>query len=96
MKFPLGAVAVVFVVFVGGAVAQAQSCAPPPAGLIAWWPGDGNAQDIVGSNDGTLVNGATFAPESWAKRLAWMESMISSIWETTTTSYLRTEKGQKQ
>jgi hypothetical protein len=34
-------------------------CVAPPAGLIAWWPGDGNAYDIVGANDGTLENGAT-------------------------------------
>ena len=32
----------------------------PPAGMVAWWPGDGNAQDIVGNNDGTLVGGATY------------------------------------
>ena len=29
--------------------------------MIGWWPGDGNANDIMGSNDGTPVNGATFA-----------------------------------
>ena len=34
----------------------------PPAGLVAWWPGEGNANDIVGGNNGTLMNGATFAP----------------------------------
>lgn len=27
---------------------------PPPAGLIAWWPGDGHANDVVGENNGTL------------------------------------------
>ena len=32
----------------------------PPAGMVAWWPGDGNANDIVGSNHGTLSGGATF------------------------------------
>lgn len=37
-------------------------CTPPPAGLIGWWPGDGNADDIAGNNDGTLVGGASFAP----------------------------------
>lgn len=35
---------------------------PPPAGLVGWWPGDGNANDIQGTNDGTLQGGATFAP----------------------------------
>jgi hypothetical protein len=31
-----------------------------PAGLVAWWPLDGNALDRIGANDGTLVNGPTF------------------------------------
>lgn len=35
-------------------------CIPPPAGLISWWPGDGNANDIQDDNDGTLLGGATF------------------------------------
>ncbi len=34
---------------------------PPVSGLIAWWPGEGSANDVVGSNHGTLQNGATFA-----------------------------------
>jgi hypothetical protein len=29
---------------------------------VAWWPGEGNANDIAGTNNGTLLNGATFAP----------------------------------
>jgi hypothetical protein len=29
--------------------------------MVSWWPGDGNAEDIEGDNDGTLKNGATFA-----------------------------------
>ena len=41
--------------------ALAQVCTLPPAGIVSWWPGDGNAHDIAGSNDGTLVNGVTFA-----------------------------------
>src|SRR5262245_59511440 len=32
---------------------------PPPPGLVSWWPGDADAADIVGGNDGTLVNGTT-------------------------------------
>ena len=40
----------------------AQSCVQPPDGLVSWWPGDGNANDIQDSNYGTLQNGATFAP----------------------------------
>jgi hypothetical protein len=37
---------------------SAQSIAPPP-GMIAWWPGDGNANDIYGTNHGVLLGGAT-------------------------------------
>jgi uncharacterized protein (TIGR03437 family) len=37
------------------------NCIPPPAGMVGWWPGDGNANDIQGANPGTLQNGATFA-----------------------------------
>src|SRR5437867_7458767 len=41
--------------------ARAQTnCVPPPSGLVGWWPGDGNASDIVGGNPGSLQNGATF------------------------------------
>ncbi len=36
-------------------------CVAPPSGLVGWWPGDGNANDIIGGNNGTLENGATFA-----------------------------------
>ncbi|MBZ5555628.1 MAG: putative Ig domain-containing protein [Acidobacteriia bacterium] len=32
----------------------------PPSGLVDWWPGDTNANDIVGNNNGTFTNGATY------------------------------------
>ena len=34
----------------------------PPAGMVSWWPGDGNANDIIGVNDGVLSGDASFAP----------------------------------
>ena len=34
------------------------SCSPAPAGLLAWWTGDGTADDIVGSNNGTFQGGS--------------------------------------
>jgi concanavalin A-like lectin/glucanase superfamily protein len=37
-------------------------CLLPPTGLLGWWPGDGNANDIQLGSNGTLMNGATFAP----------------------------------
>jgi hypothetical protein len=33
-------------------------CTPNPSGAVSWWPGNGNANDIVGPNNGTL-QGAT-------------------------------------
>ena len=43
-------------------IASAQSCVPPPTGLVSWWPGDGNAKDLVGQNNGSLRGGASFIP----------------------------------
>jgi len=34
----------------------------PGSGLISSWPGEGDANDNFGSNDGTLQGGVTFAP----------------------------------
>jgi N-acetylneuraminic acid mutarotase len=30
------------------------ACVLPPSGLVSWWPGDGHANDIWGTNHGTL------------------------------------------
>jgi hypothetical protein len=40
--------------------AGAGQCVQPPSGIISWWPGDGNGNDIAGTNNGTLINGTTF------------------------------------
>jgi hypothetical protein len=37
------------------------TCVAPPSGIISWWSGDGHPFDIVGTNDGTMMNGATYA-----------------------------------
>ena len=36
------------------------SCDSVPAGIVAWWPGQGTANDIIGGNNGTLMNGTGF------------------------------------
>ena len=36
-------------------------CVPPPSGLVSWWPGNGNALDIVSGNNGTPIN-VSYAP----------------------------------
>jgi len=46
------------------AVAHVQSSpaiAPPP-GLVAWWPANNNAVDVIGGNNGTLENTVTYVP----------------------------------
>lgn len=49
---------VLCVAFMGYAGAQ---CVSAPSGLVSWWPGEGNADDVKGTNHGVLRNGATFA-----------------------------------
>jgi Concanavalin A-like lectin/glucanases superfamily len=36
-------------------------CLLPPTGLVGWWPGDGNANDIQLGSNGMPTDGATFA-----------------------------------
>lgn len=38
------------------------SCAPPPTGLVGWWSGDGNANDALGTSNGTLMGNTAYAP----------------------------------
>jgi hypothetical protein len=45
----------------------------PPAGIVAWWPGDATAEDIVGNNEGTLVNGTTFYPFGKVDKAFWLD-----------------------
>lgn len=37
------------------------TCVSPLSGLVSWWPGNGNADDIQRGNNGTLRGGVTFA-----------------------------------
>ena len=46
----------------GNVSTEEPSLIGPTAGLVSWWPGDGNANDIVGGSNGTLQSGATFLP----------------------------------
>lgn len=40
---------------------QGQPCDQIPPGAVAWWRGETNALDSIGTNHGVLVNGAGFA-----------------------------------
>lgn len=37
-----------------------QPCLTPPRGLVGWWQGEGNYNDLVSGNNGTPLNGPTF------------------------------------
>lgn len=45
---------------IGRTLPLPPTCVQPPSGMVSWWPGDGNATDIQGANNGTLQGGATF------------------------------------
>jgi hypothetical protein len=36
------------------------TCDAAPSGLVAWWPAEGNATDIIGTNNGTLIHSAGY------------------------------------
>ncbi len=42
--------------------ASPSVCVAPPANLVSWYRGEGNANDAQGTNNGTLNGGADFAP----------------------------------
>ena len=60
-KFMTAMAGLALVAALGAGQAVAQVCVPPPSDLVSWWPGDGNADDIAGTNNG-IVSGATFSP----------------------------------
>jgi concanavalin A-like lectin/glucanase superfamily protein/Big-like domain-containing protein len=37
------------------------SCVPAPSGIVGWWPGEGNGNDIVGGDNAIVSNGVTYA-----------------------------------
>src|SRR5438067_1835834 len=37
------------------------NCVPRFSGLVGWWPGDGFAADVAGTNSGTLQGGSSYA-----------------------------------
>jgi hypothetical protein len=43
-------------------VTTQSECVHQPPDIISWWDAENNANDIIGKNDGTLMNGTTFTP----------------------------------
>jgi hypothetical protein len=43
-------------------VDRTTECVPPPAGLVGWWRGEGDATDSAGANEGTIQGAVSFGP----------------------------------
>jgi alpha-tubulin suppressor-like RCC1 family protein len=61
MKFSLGKIVSSGLILLAALAAAtlpapAASCTPPPAGIIGWWKGDGNAADSAATNNGVAAN----------------------------------------
>lgn len=61
----------VLVTNLGGSITSAPAtlvvtlpplCTTPAAGLVSWWRAETNTWDQIGGNNGTFLNGASFAP----------------------------------
>jgi hypothetical protein len=60
MKVIISAIALGVLIFNFPHAGYSQACAPVPAGLVSFWPGEGTPNDLQGANHGTLQNGAGF------------------------------------
>jgi len=54
------------ILFVSGATHPARAasgaCVAPPAGIVGWWPGDTNENDIIGGNNPASVSAVSLVP----------------------------------
>ena len=85
-------VALVFSLFVLESRSDAvdsASCVKVPAGLIAWWTGDGNANDTFGPSHGALANGATFVDGMVGQAFAFdgVDSAVTTSAQTLNSNY---------
>jgi hypothetical protein len=68
---PTLGVAVLLAGITSTAMLSAQPCTAPPAGLVAWWSGDGHCFDLAGANHGASPNGVGFAPGMVARAFSF-------------------------
>lgn len=66
---------------------QAAVCYPPPSGLVAWWPGDGDARDNIGGNDGVLRGAAGFGPGKVGQDFTFASSGYVNVPDETNWSF---------
>ena len=48
-------------IYNAGNAGKCRTCTTPPNNMVAWWPGDGNPDDIQNGNNGMLQGGTTYA-----------------------------------
>lgn len=81
-----------------------QISPPPPevtSGLVSYWPADGNTNDAIGSNNGTLLNGATYRTGVSGQAFSfdgvddWFEAPTNSFptnnWERTLAMWVKVD-----
>lgn len=61
----------------------ALCCVPAPSGLIGWWSAEGNADDNIGGNNGTLVDGVSFPNGKVGQPSPWTTQGATCPWTTT-------------
>src|SRR5258708_3184312 len=59
---PIRLIFAALAVLLGTTPILAQTCVPAPYGIISWYPGEGNAHDIIGNHNGGITGNVTFGP----------------------------------
>ncbi|HEY0109513.1 MAG TPA: Calx-beta domain-containing protein, partial [Fibrella sp.] len=52
------------------------SCSAPPTGLMAWYPAEGNANDIAGNNNGTATTDVTYPTAKVGKGFDFVDGSV--------------------
>src|SRR5439155_1535368 len=50
---------------------DSPNCIPPPSGLVAWWPLDGNGSDLVGIDQALLFGNPAFSAGKVAQAMTF-------------------------
>jgi len=66
-------------------------CATLGTGLVSFWPGDGNADDIRGGHDGTAQNGLSYVAGRVGQAFSFdgLDDLVGSIGDPSTYSFIQ-------
>lgn len=56
-----------------------QACVPAPEGLVAWWPGENNSDDIVSTNHGTAGAALQYQPGRVGQAFRFLDQAESQV-----------------